>query len=256
MGLIIGLVSGETRKAVARAVEGEHSLAFLNSLGFLGRLIRERPVDGAVIDLRELDGAEPALTLRTFRERFQGLGIVALVDGVGSPRTLFRIGQAKLQRVEVVDVAAIGDELRPMLARALSVGVAYRVGVRLRGKFPPWNVARIVEAIEKAHLGWTVPDMREKAGLERMEFLCRFIAWGLPNPKGILAWVRVFRASHWLTDVGRTAESVARQLDYHDGAALRKALGARLASRPREMIDAGGLSFALDRFLCEDGRES
>jgi AraC-like DNA-binding protein len=59
----------------------------------------------------------------------------------------------------------------------------------------------------------------------------------------------VLHAARWLEEPGRTGESVSRQLEYSSGAAFRRALKHYTGATPREVVDAGGLSFVLSRFI-------
>ena len=71
---------------------------------------------------------------------------------------------------------------------------------------------------------------------------------GLPSVGQILLWSRLFQGATWLGEPGRTAGTVAQQLEYSDGAAFRRALRLAVGATPSEIIHAGGLTFMLSRF--------
>jgi AraC-like DNA-binding protein len=64
-----------------------------------------------------------------------------------------------------------------------------------------------------------------------------------------LLWVRLFHAGHWLTEPGRTGESISRQLEYSSGAAFRRALRHYTGATPTQVRERGGLPFVLGCFL-------
>jgi AraC-like DNA-binding protein len=77
-------------------------------------------------------------------------------------------------------------------------------------------------------------------------------AAGLPAPEQFLAWRRLLHAARLLED-GRSADSVARALDFSSGSALRKSLRLATGLRPRDVVAGGGLAFLAQRFLAECG---
>jgi AraC-like DNA-binding protein len=91
------------------------------------------------------------------------------------------------------------------------------------------------------------------AGLSRPHLSVCLKAAGLPSVGHLLVWARLLHAARWLTDPGRSAESVSRQLDYSSGAAFRRALRSYTGATPTEVIEAGGLPYLLDRFLTRCG---
>jgi AraC-like DNA-binding protein len=56
-------------------------------------------------------------------------------------------------------------------------------------------------------------------------------------------------AGLWLSEPGRTGESVSRQLEYSSGAAFRRALKHYTGATPTETVERGGLDFVLSCFL-------
>jgi len=64
-------------------------------------------------------------------------------------------------------------------------------------------------------------------------------------------WARLFHAATWLSDPGRSAESVAVQLEYADGAGFRRALRKCTGCTPTQIVEGGGLSRVLEAFFQE-----
>ena len=93
-------------------------------------------------------------------------------------------------------------------------------------------------------------------GLSRPHLSVCLKEFGLPSAGHLMGWVRLLHAGRWLSDPGRSAESVSRQLDYSSGAAFRRALRAYVGATPSRVAEGGGLGFVLERFLrrCGLGR--
>ena len=70
-------------------------------------------------------------------------------------------------------------------------------------------------------------------------------------------WAKLLHAGRWLGDPGRTGESVARQLEYSNGSAFRRALRNYTGATPMGIREAGGLEPVLNAFLerCGLGRK-
>jgi AraC-like DNA-binding protein len=65
----------------------------------------------------------------------------------------------------------------------------------------------------------------------------------------MLTWAKLLHAGRWLTDPGRSAQSISRQLEYSSGAAFRRALRSYGGLTPTQVRERGGLAPVLERFL-------
>jgi AraC-like DNA-binding protein len=86
----------------------------------------------------------------------------------------------------------------------------------------------------------TVPELARSAGCSPRTLRRTLQAAGLPTPEQLLAWRRLLHAARLLDD-GRSADSVARSLEFSSGSALRKSLKQVTGLRPRELAARGGL---------------
>jgi AraC-like DNA-binding protein len=75
-------------------------------------------------------------------------------------------------------------------------------------------------------------------------------------PRDLLVWGRLIRASHLLEQPNRTVESVAYQLGYATGGALRKALKRHVGCSPSTLLRRGGLAWTLEVFQRDGLRRS
>jgi AraC-like DNA-binding protein len=101
-----------------------------------------------------------------------------------------------------------------------------------------------------------VTEAAVQLGVHRKTLRNRMDAVGLPVPTDLRAWCRLFLAARLLEEPGRTVESVALELDFSSGSALRNLLRRRTALAPYELRAAGGLPYLLKLFLedCERRR--
>ncbi|MBT8397853.1 MAG: helix-turn-helix transcriptional regulator [Gemmatimonadetes bacterium] len=231
-----------------------HSLAFGRSWGGLNRVIRERPVTGAVIDLVAMPGflsIEGALA--GLRSQYPHLGLVLILEMRGDPFTLFRLGKAGIRGLEVLPIQEMGHGLTRAVARAGEDGATSLV---MRGLSPllPRREGKIAFlAMDSVHRRWSAEEVADEVGLTRPYLSECFKRVGLPSLGHFLLWVRLFHASHWLEEPGRTGESVGRQLEYSSGAAFRRALKLYTGATPTAIREGGGLGFVFNRFLTFTG---
>jgi AraC-like DNA-binding protein len=231
-------------------LDPHHSIALAHSWSGLGRVVRERPVTAAVVELDALPpypAAERALS--SFRGSFPHLGIVLLIRYKDDPVSLFRLGRADIKGMEVLEVENLPVGLRRAVGLASQTGAASQVVRWLSPRVPPreLQVARL--ALDALHLRWSAEELASRVGLTRPYLSELFNGVGLPSLGHFLLWTRLFHAGHWLEEPGRTGESVARQLEYSSGAAFRRALKAYAGVTPTQAREDGGLRLVFREFL-------
>ena len=251
MGLIA--VHGRNRglrRCFAGVIESVHSVAESASWKGFRRLVRERPVTAAVMDLASLgEGGAAVGRLLRFRSSFPGLGIVVLVQKHRDPVVLFRLGSMGIQNVVLLDVDGVDRFLLRSVGRALERGVSSLVTRAVSAYLPPRELRAVRTGLDGVHRRWSAEAFAEQVGLSRPFLSECFKDWGLPSVGHFLLWTRLLHAGYWLPDPGRTAESVSRQLEYANGSTFRRALRKRTGATPTEVIEAGGFPFVLQHFL-------
>ena len=95
----------------------------------------------------------------------------------------------------------------------------------------------------------TVPALAARAGCSPRTLRRTLAAAGLPTAEQLLAWRRLLHAARLLEGADRSAENVARALDFSSGAAFRRSLRALTGLHPRDLARAGGLDLLATRFL-------
>ncbi|MDX1567482.1 MAG: AraC family transcriptional regulator [Longimicrobiales bacterium] len=246
------------RAHLCETVGSVHETAESASWSGFQRLIRERPVTAAVADLESVgSGGSAVSSLLRFRSRFPGLGLLVLVRRHRDPGLLFRLGTVGIHNLLLVDLDGVDRILVRSVARSLERGVTALVTRAVSSYLPARELDAVRLALDGVHRRWSAEDFAEEVGLSR-PFLSECLKdCGLPTVGKLLLWTRLLHAGYWLTDPGRTAESVARQLEYCDGSAFRRALRSHTGATPTEVVESGGFPFVLRRFLdtCEFGRD-
>ena len=245
----LALYSRDRRLAggIERLLREQHGLARTPSWPALLRVVRDRPITIAVVDMAEREGVEERLL--ELRALFPYLGLVLLARRHDDPVALFRLGRAGIRNLILLSVESLEWELARTLLRASEDGTAALVTRRLSAYLPRRELRMMRLALDGVHLRWSADEFAARVGLSRPHLSVRLKGLGLPSTGHLLTWARLLHAARWLEEPGRTGESVSRQLEYSSGAAFRRALKRYTGATAREVIDGGGLAFVLARFI-------
>ena len=187
--------------------------------------------------------------VRELNRRFPSLAIVFIQRPDLDPWVLLRLGRAGIRDLVLVHLDALARDLprgtarsgarstASLLARAIGVGLPAKERLVLR------------IALDGALLGWGADDLATYTGWTRAHLSVRLRAHGLPSAGHLLTWAKLLHAGSWLSDPGRSADSISRQLGYSSGAAFRRALHNYVGGTPRAVRERGALHFVLGRFL-------
>jgi AraC-like DNA-binding protein len=233
--------------AIEQYLGDQHALARTPSWPGLVRVVKDRPITIALVDLAERTGVEEGLL--ELRALFPHLGLVLMARRHDNPVALFRLGRAGIRNLILLSVESLEGELSRTLLRASEDGTAALVTRRLSAYLPRRELWIVRRALDGVHLRWSADEFAARIGLSRPHLSVRLKELGLPSTGHLLTWARLLHAGRWLEEPGRTGESVSRQLEYSSGAAFRRALKQYTGATPRQVTDAGGLSYVLGRFV-------
>lgn len=240
----------ELRRQMSRSLRSTHAVAPTPSWEGFRRLVRERPVTIAAVDLSSLSRRRPAQeALQEIRRQFPGLGLILLAHRHRDPVALFRLGRAGIQNLVLVAVDEVEGGVGRAVARAGTRSATSLVTRVLSPYLPRRELWAVRIAMDGIHNCWSAEEYAEEVGLSRPFLSECFKELGLPSAGHLLLWTRLLHAGFWLTDPGRTAESVSRQLEYSSGAAFRRALKHYTGATPTEVKEGGGFVFVLNHFL-------
>lgn len=238
-----------TSQALRHALTTEHLVIPVASWSRLEWVIRERSVTAAVIDGSALPKRDPAEALVSLARRYPSLGTVLVAAGTLDRGLLFRLGRAGLSDLVLLELDRLVRELPRAVHRSLSEATEAVVTRVVSPSLPRRELSGVRMALHAAELGWKTDQLAAELGLSRAHLSVRLRAWGLPSAGHLLTWAKLLHAGRWLTDPGRTAESVSRQLGYANGAVFRRALRNYLSLTPTELRTGGGLRLVLERFV-------
>lgn len=241
-----GVVEGTVR----RSLEHRHAVARIGSWDRFMFTLRERPVTGAVVDEGALPVPEHAPGyVAEFRRRFPSLAPVWLVRPTSDPLRLLQLGKAGLHHMLLAPVDDLPMELPRSFARSLATTTEALVTREISPYLPPRALLAMRLALDGIHRNLSAEGLAELLELSRPHLSVGLRRAGLPSAGHLLVWARLFHAGRWLTDPGRSAESVSRQLDYANGASFRRALRNYVGTTPTQVAEGGGLQFVLACFL-------
>jgi AraC-like DNA-binding protein len=240
----------KVRRAVRSPHLGAHTVASTRSWERLGRLLRERPATAVLLD----SGALPPqwredLAVGDLRRRYPSVAVLFVVRPGADPVSLFRLGRAGLGSLVLLPVDALVEEVGRAIRTALASGTVAFVTRAVSPHMPAREAFAVRMALEGVQRGWSTEELAAQMSLTRPHLSVRLKAAGLPSAGHLLIWAKLLHAGRWLTDPGRSAESVSRQLEYSSGAAFRRALRTYVGATPTEVKEAGGLRCVLHHFL-------
>lgn len=240
----------EVHRAMRGASDDQLEVAAARSWDGLLRLVRERPATVVLIDSEALTGLPEDQAVGELRRRFPSLATVFVARPRMDPVSLFRLGRAGIQGLVLLPVDALSrDGLVAAIWRALGSSTDAIVTRAVSPHVPARELRTVRLALEGVQRGWAAEDLARALGLTRAHTSVRLKSCGLPSTGHMLTWAKLLHAGRWLTDPGRSAQSVSRQLEYSSGAAFRRALRSYVGSTPTAVREQGGLTPILERFL-------
>jgi AraC-like DNA-binding protein len=230
------------------ALRDRHELRECDGWAELFRACDREPVRVAVVDLFA-EGEVNFELLRQIKQRLPRLTIVAYVT-MGSDRghALFDAGRLG---VDGLVLAGEDDAPRPLLAlieRAESSSLAGVVRRSLEG-VDPLVADAVLLAVARAHERLSPAALARLLAMPRRVVTQRLAASGFPPPQKLLTWGRLILAAHMLEDEHRSADRVARGLDFPSGSAFRNTCQRYLRASPLQVRERGGSSYVIRLLL-------
>ncbi len=234
------------------AVRGEHTVHLCKSWEELESACRDSAVSLAIVDLFA-DGKAHFDVIRRLKMRAERLTLVAYV-AVASERArdLFDAGRAGLDGLLIAGQDDTPAAFRAVLERAEARGIAQTLRPRV-SHFPPAVRDAVMVAVTRAHLRLTGQRLAEICGVSKRALLAALDEAKCPPPQKLITWGRLIVAAQMLEDGTRTADGVARMLDFPSGSAFRNTCQRYLGATPQEIRSKGGAAWAASRFVLELG---
>jgi AraC-like DNA-binding protein len=230
------------------AVGSLHSVRATESWGALDALCAEMPVDIAVVDLYG-DGSANFDAVRRLRARFGTVTIVAYVaPAADRARDHFDLGRAGVVGLILTDVDDTPRSIRSVVERAEARGAVPELRRFLAPHGPAVRDAVLI-AVTRAHERLNGERLADIVGVSRRTLSAELLRAGFPPPSKMVTWGRLIVAGQMLGDRQRSADAVARALDFPSGSAFRNTCQRYLGLKPTEIRTIGGAHAVLERFL-------
>jgi AraC-like DNA-binding protein len=254
MGIVATLLPDEgCLQRVVTAVHGQHIVIPCRTWADVLAACEDEAVHLAVLDLFA-DGKANFEQVRQLKLRFARVTLVAYVSFVPSrARDLFDAGRAGIDGLVIADQDDGPLQLRSVIEQAEARGVAGLIRNRL-GALHPLVRDAVLVAVTRAHMRLTSHRLAEILATSRRTLVARLAHDKFPPPQKLISWGRLVVASQMLEDRNRSADSVARILDFPSGSAFRNTCQRYLGATPQEIRANGGAEFVVNAFLKSVGR--
>jgi AraC-like DNA-binding protein len=201
-------------------------------------------------------GSFCAAEIRRLRQRAPRLEVVAYGDFTGrAAADAFSLALLGVREVVCTGGGGGGPDVARCLREHLNRGPLEAAVEALATRVPAGVHRWLASALRSPAPSLTVPLLARSAGCSPRTLRRTLQAAALPSPEQLLAWRRLLHAAR-LMDDGRSADSVARDLEFSSGSALRKSLKQVTGLRPRELAAGGGLRLLATLFLRRCGEDA
>jgi AraC-like DNA-binding protein len=234
------------------AVHDEHTVLLCDSWDALEEACRDESVTLAILDLFAKGRAQFDV-IRRLKLRAERLTLVAYVSVTPDhARDLFDAGRAGLDGLLIAGQDDTPAAFRAVLERAEARGVAQMLRPRV-ARFPVPVRDAIMVAVTRAHLRLTGHRLCEILRVPKRTLVAALTAAKCPPPQKLITWGRLIVAAQMLEDDQRTADGVARMLDFPSGSAFRNTCQRYVGATPHEIRAKGGADWVASRFVLELG---
>ncbi len=246
------ITDAQALQRLTAAVHGEHHIIHCGSWDALEQACQDESVSLAILDLFA-EGKAHFDVIRRLKLRAERISLVAYVTVVPErARDLFDAGRAGLDGLLIAGQDDTPAAFRAVLERAEARGVAQLLRPHLTGAN---NLVRdaVMVAVTRAHLRLTGQRLAEICGSNKRALLSALADAKCPPPQKLITWGRLIVAAQMLEDGQRTADGVARLLDFPSGSAFRNTCQRYLGATPQEIRSKGGAAWVVSRFSLELG---
>ncbi|MBX3174649.1 MAG: helix-turn-helix domain-containing protein [Gemmatimonadaceae bacterium] len=251
--LAVMLTDPRALQRLDAAVDGEHVVRHCASWEALEAACQDDTISLAILDLFT-EGKAHFDVIRRLKLRAERLTLVAYVTvGPERARDLFDAGRAGLDGLLIAGQDDTPAAFRAVLERAEARGAAQLLRPRIAHLTGTVRDAVMV-SVTRAHLRLTAQRLCEILGVSKRALLKALEDSGCPAPAKLITWGRLIVAAQMLEDGQRTADGVARLLDFPSGSAFRNTTQRYLGATPQEIRDKGGANWVANRFIAELGQ--
>lgn len=234
------------------AIRDRHQLVACDEWSELIQVCEQQPVRVAIVDIFA-GGSAKFEKVRQLKERLPRLTLIAYV--AFSPDRAHDVFDAGRQGMDGLVIFDQDDSPRALLAvveQAESRSLGAIVRRSLAGVDPTTRDA-VLLAVTRAHERLSPSELARLLALPRRTVSQRLATNGFPPPQRLLTWGRLIVAAHLLEDRHRSADRIARSLDFPSGSAFRNTCQRYLHATPGEIRARGGAAYVIRAMFRQAG---
>ena len=249
MGVIAALLPNRERMARLRAaVRDRHSIVACEDWIALTRTCEREPVHLVVFDLYA-DGRADFERVRQVKLRAPSATFVAYITfSPERARDVFDAGRYGIDGLVIADQDDSPAALLALIERAEARGIAglfEKEFERALGRVKPSVRDAALVAVTRAHERLTPDGLARVLATSRRRLAQRLSNAGFPAPHRLLVWGRLIVAAHLLEDAERSADGVARLLEFPSGSAFRNTCQRYVHATPQQIRARGGAQYII-----------
>ncbi len=235
--------------ALRQALDPPHRVRTLDRFSELQRSLKIASPQACILDVFDPRPGVSLDHIRRLRLDHPTVALVVAADFSGREMELYHLGRLGIDGVIRLEKSLSPRDIRTVVNLAITAALANRVVLDVGADLPPLVRDAYRWAVEHADSRPQVSELAAALSVSHRNLVREVRASGLGSPRTLLLWGRLIRAAHLLERPGETVESVAFHLGYSAGGALGKALKRQMGCSPSELLERGGLAWALEVFL-------
>jgi len=239
-------------RAAARLADALRSTYELRSYRSWSKLYSDAPKApwaGCIIDIYPPEGPVPPVQLGALRRKRPDLAIVVYSDFADREPDLFEVGRQQVDAVILPGLEDSPSAIQATIRRSLASAAAGVVESALEGRLAALGIAVVRWSMEHSFDRPCVDELAQSMGLSRSQLARELSRSGLPSPRVLLLWGRLFQAARLLQGGTTTVEGAAHALGYSTSSALHRAFHHYVGWPPGAISTRGGLEGVLQSFI-------
>jgi AraC-like DNA-binding protein len=234
--------------ALRQALDPPHRVRTLDEFSELQKSLRAASPQACILDVFDPRPGVSLDHLRRLRHEHPTVALVVAADFSGREMELYSLGRIGIDGIIRLEETLPSREILTVVNRAITASLANRVILGTATDLPPLAQGAIRWAIEHADSKPRVSELAAALSVSHRTLVREVRSWRLESPRTLLIWGRLIRGAHLLERPGETVESAAFHLGYSTGGAFGKALKRHTGCSPSELLERGGLAWALEVF--------
>jgi AraC-like DNA-binding protein len=240
---------------LADALRSTHELRSYRSWSKLYSDAEKAPWAGCIIDIYPPDGDVPPTQLAALRLRRPELAIVIYSDFTDREADLFEVGREKFNAI-ILPGEDSTSAIQSTVSRSLASAAARTVETALEGRLATLGIAVVGWSMEHSFERPSVNELAAGMGMSRSQLARAMSRSGLPPPRVLMLWGRLFQAARLLQAGTTTVEGAALALGYSTSSALHRAFHQYVGWPPGAISTRGGLAGVIEAFIASQSDQA